>query len=352
MWSSLRQLLIDNHYNPDDIALIKRAYDIAAKAHEGQSRASGEPYISHPVAVASSLAAIKLDTPAIAAALLHDVCEDTSTCPDDIRGAFGEEIAFLVEGVSKVKKVRYREIQRAIEPLRNMFIATAKDPRVALIKLFDRLHNMQTLSFLKPEKQLRIAKETLELYAPIANRLGMGELKGQLEDLAFPFIYPKEYQWITKEHAIRAGTLERYLARLMPVVCKHLLKDRVPFLNIHSRVKHLYSLWQKLLLHDMNFEEIHDISAVRIIVPAIEDCYAALGIIHNHWRPLPSRIKDYVALPKPNGYQSIHTTVFCPRYTIVEFQIRTPEMHERAEFGIAAHWAYKEKKNDAYCRVN
>lgn len=342
MWQTLNQLLIDKQYTPNDIALIQRAYEVAAKAHDGQKRASGEAYISHPAAVATYLIAAKLDAPAIAAAMLHDVCEDTSVTLSEIRRDFGEEIAFLVEGVSKVKKIRYREIQRIAEPLRNMFIATAKDVRVILIKLFDRLHNMQTLSHLTPEKQTRIAKETLELYASIANRLGMGELKGQLEDLAFPFVYPKEYQWITKEHTIRAEKLEHYLQKLMPVVCKHLIKDHVPFINIHSRVKHLYSLWQKLLRNDMNFENIYDVSAVRIIVPAIEDCYAALGIIHNHWRPLPGRIKDYIAFPKPNGYQSLHTTVFCPRHHIVEFQIRTPEMHEHAEFGIAAHWAYKE----------
>lgn len=343
MWQTIHQLLTDNHYTPDDIALIQRAYEVAAKAHDGQKRASGEAYIIHPVAVATHLVAIKLDAPAIAAALLHDICKDTPACPEDIRSAFGEEIAFLVEGVSKIKKVRYREIQRFAEPLRNMFVATAKDVRVILIKLFDRLHNMQTLSYLAPTKQTRIAKETLELYAPIANRLGMGELKGELEDLAFPFIYPKEYQWLTKEHAIRAEKLERYLQKLIPAVCKHLIKDHVPFINIHSRVKHLYSLWQKLLRNEMNFENIYDISAVRVIVPAVEDCYAALGVIHHHWRPLPGRIKDYIALPKPNGYQSLHTTVFCPRHHIVEFQTRTPEMHEHAEFGIAAHWAYKEK---------
>lgn len=349
MWHTLHQLLIDYHYTPDEIALIQRAYDVAAKAHKNKKQASGEPYINHPAAVAVQLARMKLDTPAIAAALLHNVYEGTSTTPDEIRSAFGEEIAFLVEGVSKVKRVRYREIQRAAEPLRNMFIATAKDPRVLLIKLFDRFHNMQTLSRLIPAKQARIAKETLELYAPIANRLGIGELKGQLEDLAFPYVYPEEYRWLTKEHAIRTEKLEHYLKKLMPIVCKHLIKDHVPFINIHSRVKHLYSLWQKLARNDMNFETIYDISAIRLIVPAIEDCYAALGVIHNHWRPLPGRIKDYIALPKPNGYQSLHTTVFAPRHHIVEIQIRTPEMHEHAEFGIAAHWAYKETThNDHY----
>lgn len=346
MWPQLDQLLTDNHYTSGDRALIQRAYEVAFKAHEGQKRGvSGEAYISHSIAVATHLIAVKLDAPAIAAAILHNVCKGASVTLSEIRRDFGEEIAFLVEGVSKVKKVRYREIQRVAEPLRNMFVATAKDIRVILIKLFDRLHNMQTLSRLAPAKQTRIAKETIELYAPIANRLGMGELKGQLEDIAFPFVYPKEYQWLTNEHAIRAEKLEHYLQNLMPIVCKHLVKDHVPFINIHSRVKHLYSLWQKLLRNDMNFENIYDISAVRIIMPAIEDCYAALGVIHNHWRPLPGRIKDYIALPKPNGYQSLHTTVFCLHQHIVEFQIRTPEMHEHAEFGIAAHWAYKENAN-------
>ena len=342
MWSELNHLLSAHNYSLSDIALIQRARDVAAKAHDGQKRASGDPYINHPVAVATNLIAIKLDTPAIAAALLHDVGKNTFITSEKIRRDFGEEIAFLVEGVSNIKKIRYRETQRALEPLRNMFIATAKDARVILIQLYDRLHNMQTLSSLSPEKQKRAAKETLELYAPIADRLGMGELKGQLEDLAFPFVYPKEYRWLTKEHAMRAEKLKHYLQKLMPIVCKHLLKARVPFINAHARVKHLYSLWQKLPRYDMNFEGIYDITAVRIIVPAIEDCYAALGIIHHHWRPLPGRIKDYIALPKPNGYQSLHTTVFAPRHRMVEFQIRTPEMHEHAEFGIAAHWAYKE----------
>lgn len=348
MWSTLHQLLTDHHYTPDNIALIQRAYDCAAKAYEGKKHAAGEPYMDRPLAIARNLAMTNFDASAIAAAFLYDACEDAPLAPDTVRRAFNEEIAFLVEGISRVKKIRYRDTQRAMEPLRKMFVAIAKDMRVMLITLYDRLHTMQTLTHLASDTRAPIAKETLELYASIANRLGMGELKGQLEDLAFPYIYPEEYQWIAREHALRTKKLDQYLQKFIPTVCKHLLKDRVPFINIHSRVKHLYSFWQKLLRYEMNFDALHDTAAVRIIVPALEDCYTALGVIHHHWRPLLGKVKDYIALPKQNGYQSLHTTVFCPHHAIVEFQIRTPEMHERAEFGIAAHWAYKE---NAYANI-
>jgi GTP pyrophosphokinase len=343
MWSELYQLLLSHNYSSSDIAFIKRAFDFAARAHEQEKRASGEPYIIHPIAVAQSLIAFRLDAASVAAGLLHDTRENCVVSHQDIVAAFGEEVAFLVDALTNVKKIKYRDTQRLNEPLRNMFMATAKDTRVILIKLFDRLHNMQTLESVANEKQTRIAKETLELYAPIANRLGMGELKGQLEDLAFPFVHPEEYRWLTNERTLRVEKLEHYLHKLMPLIRKHLAKEHVPLLDLHSRVKHSYSLWRKLLRYEMDFDRIHDISAIRLMVPSIEDCYTVLGIIHHHWRPLPGRIKDYIAIPKPNGYQSLHTTVFCPHHQMVEFQIRTPEMHERAEFGIAAHWAYKEQ---------
>lgn len=348
MWQTLHQLLLDQRYSLDDITLIRRAFDAADQGHKNQKHASNEPYMARPLAIARNLAMINADPSAVAAALLHDACENASLAPDTVRHMFGEEIAFLVEKTLQVKKIRYRDVQRAIEPLRKMIVATAKDMRVMLITLYDRLHTMQTIAHCASDAQAHIAKETLELYAPIANRFGIGELKGQLEDLAFPYVYPEEYRWIAREHALRTKKLDQYLQKFIPTVCKHLLKDHVPFINIHSRVKHLYSFWQKLLRYDMNFDALYDTAAVRIIVPALEDCYTALGVIHHHWRPLPGRVKDYIALSKPNGYQSLHTTVFCPHHAIVEFQIRTPEMHERAEFGVAAHWTYKE---NAYATI-
>lgn len=333
MWQTLHQLLSNNQYAQHDIAFIKRAYDFAARAHNEEKG----------VAVACSLTHFRLDAATIAAGLLRDTRENCAVSHDEIAKTFGEEVAALVDALTDIKKIIYHDAQRLTEPLRNMLIATAKDMRVVLIALFDRLYDMQTLTHLAPEKPQRIAKETMELYAPIADRLGMGELRGDLEDLAFPFLHPDEHQWLTSERTLRVEKFERYLKKLMPLIRKHMAKESVPVLDLHSRVKHLYSLWRKLLRNEMDFERIYDISAVRMIVPSVEDCYTALGVIHKHWRPLPGRIKDYIALPKPNGYQSLHTTIFCPHHHIVEVQIRTPEMHEHAEFGIAAHWAYKER---------
>lgn len=329
--------------NPQSIDLFKRAYEFAYVAHQGQKRSSGEPYFDHCLATAQTLIDMKLDTDTIIAGLLHDVAEDTKYTLQDIAKNFGEEIAFLVEGVTKLGKIKYRGDQRKVENLRKMFLAMAKDVRVVLIKLADRLHNMNTLQSVPPEKQQRIALETLEIYAPLAHRLGMGEIKGQLEDLAFYYLHPKEYKWLIDNLSEEYQTRENYIDKIAPVIKQELNKENINPLRIDTRVKHYYSLYKKLLKCDMNFEKIHDLVAVRIVVNTIEECYGVLGVIHKLWRPLPGKIKDYIALPKPNGYQSLHTTVFCLDGKITEFQIRTAKMHDEAEFGITAHWLYTEK---------
>lgn len=331
-------------YNPSDLAIIERAFHFADKVHRGQKRKSGEPYIAHPLAAAIRLAELKLDPATIAAALLHDTAEDTGVSIEDIRREFGDDIAFLVDGVTKLGKLKYRGIERMAESLRKMFFAIAEDIRVVLIKLMDRLHNMETLAALPPEKQKRIALETLEIYAPLASRLGFGDLKAALEDLAFPYVYPEEHAMVMKLAQSEMSERANYIKRIQPLTEKYLRDESITILDMHSRAKHQYSLWQKLLKHDMDIEKIHDLIALRMIVPTIEDCYRALGIIHAHWKPFPGLIKDYIAMPKPNGYKSLHTTIFGPDGEIIEIQIRTPEMHEEAEHGIAAHWAYSEQK--------
>ncbi len=331
-------------YSKDAHALIRSAYDFAAKAHERQKRKSGEPYIIHPLSTALRLANMRLDASTIAAALLHDVCEDTACTATDLKKNFGEEIAFLVEGVTKLDKIKYRGTERSAESLRKMFLAVAEDVRIVLIKLVDRLHNMETLAHVAAEKQKRIALETLEIYAPLAYRLGIGELKGQLEDLAFPYVYPKEYEWLVGLIKNHSADRRRYMENLSPLVVGEFKRENIAFLNVHTRVKHLYSLYKKLLKYDMDLTKVYDLVALRVVVDTIEQCYAALGAIHKLWRPMPGLVKDYIALPKPNGYRSLHTTVFGPEGHTVECQIRTHEMHEEAENGIAAHWAYSETK--------
>ncbi len=331
----------------EELALVRRAYTFAAKAHAGQKRKSGDPYITHPLATALRIAELKLDDETIAASLLHDVCEDTPNTRDALKKQFGEEIAFLVEGVTKLDRLRYRGVERSAESLRKMFLAIAEDIRIVLIKLVDRLHNMHTLGFLPPEKQKRIALETLEIYAPLANRLGIGELRSQLEDLAFPYVYPKEHAWLMTALKDHFEDRKHYVERVKPVVAQNLQNAGIQFLGLDARAKHSYSLYKKLLRYDMDIEKVSDLIALRIIVPTIEDCYATLGIIHNLWTPLAEQMKDYIAVPKPNGYRSLHTTVVGPEEKMVEFQIRTPEMQTEAENGIAAHWAYTEKKGGA-----
>lgn len=330
--------------HPVDEVLLKRAYEFAKKAHAGQKRLSGEPYITHPLAIAEHLAQLGMDSNTIAASLLHDVCEDTDVSHTALRETFGDEISFLVEGVTKVNKLKYHGVNRTAENLRKMFLAIAEDIRVVIMKLVDRLHNMKTLQALPPEKQKRIAMETLEIYAPLSYRLGIGGLKGQLEDLAFPYVYPKEYEWLVKNMKTPFEERKKFIERLQPLLEAELRKENIPVIEVNARAKHLYSLYKKLKKYEMDLSKIFDLVALRIIVPSIEDCYAALGIVHKLWRPMPGLIKDYIALPKPNGYRSIHTTVFGPEGNNIELQIRTAAMHEEAEFGIAAHWAYSEKK--------
>ncbi len=325
-----------------DLTMVKLAYEFAADAHNGQVRKSGEPYIIHPLCTAITLAQMNMDPTIIIAGLLHDVPEDTAITIEDVEKNFGKEIANLIAGVTKLGKIKYRGIERYIENLRKMFVAMAEDIRVVIIKFADRLHNLHTLDHLAPKKQYRIALETLEIYAPIANRLGMGEMKGQLEDLSFKYIFPKEYAWTRGLVEERYEKKEAYINEVRATLEKELTAAGIKYQSVHGRLKRLYSLYLKLLKHDKNIEKINDLIALRVIVDDMTDCYAALGIIHKLWRPLPGRIKDYIAQPKPNGYQSLHTSVFCEQGQIVEFQIRDHQQHLNAEYGIAAHWSYDE----------
>lgn len=329
--------------NPEaDLDLIRLAYEFANEAHAQQKRKSGEPYIHHPLHTAYTLAMWGLDDITIAAGILHDVPEDTKKTLKDIEKEFGKEIHDLVEGVTKLGLLKYRGMRRYLENLRRMFVAMAKDIRVILIKFADRLHNIQTLSSLPINKQKRIALETLEIYAPIANRLGMGELKGQLEDAAFPHVLSKEHEWLLRLIKKRIADDRRCVKEMIDHLQITLDKSNIRLWSIHGRTKHFYSLYQKLLEHNKDLSKIHDLVAIRIVVNTIAECYTVLGLIHEEWRPLKGRIKDYIAIPKPNGYQSLHTTVWGIGGKIVELQIRTRKMHEEAEYGIAAHWHYKE----------
>jgi len=324
---------------------IKKAYDLAFNLHKGQKRKNGEPYFNHVTATAETIIGWGLDETSIIAALLHDVVEDTGHSLEDIKKEFGEEVAFLVDGVTKLGKIKYRGVERQVENLRKMMLALSQDLRVVIIKLADRLHNMKTLSALPPQKQKRIALETSEIYAPLAYRLGMQWISGELEDLAFPYVYPKEYRWLIENVKEKYEEREAYVEKAKPIIKKILEDAGVEVLKIDYRAKRYSSLYKKLLRWDMDIEKIHDLVALRIVVKNIENCYAALGIVHNNWPPLPNRIKDYIALPKPNGYRSLHTTVFFVDNKITEIQIRTQEMHDEAETGIAAHWAYELSKS-------
>lgn len=335
--------------NPEgeDEELIKRAFAFAQKAHEGQARASGEPYIIHPYNTALILAEFKADAETIASGLLHDTVEDTTISLEDIEKEFGEDIAFMVDGVTKLGKLKYRGAKRHTESLRRLFVAMAEDIRVIMIRLADRLHNVRTLEYLPPEKQKRIALETLEIYAPLANRLGVWRLKGMLEDASFPYAYPEEYKKVVAIRKTKGKETIKRLEKIYRALQKELTARGLENFEIDYRIKYLYSLYTKLLLKNMNIEEIYDISALRVIVRTIDECYQVLGIIHNLWRPIPGRLKDYIANPKPNGYQSIHTSIFTGDGSAVEIQIRTERMQHEAEYGIASHVAYDEigKKN-------
>jgi GTP pyrophosphokinase len=326
--------------------LITRAYEFAKKAHHGQKRNSGEDYIQHSLEIACILTKIGMRSKTVSAALLHDVPEDTKVTLEDITKNFGPEIAAMVDGVTKLGKIKLRGSHEEyfLENLRKMFLAMAADIRVVIIKLADRLHNMKTLEYLPPDKQQRIAQETMEIFAPIANRLGIGEIKGQLEDLSFKYLDPKNYQYVKDMETQQLQEKERYLDLAVSEIKKSLEKDGIRVIEIDGRAKHLYRLFKKLERYDMDINRIYDLLAVRVIVPTVADCYEALGIVHKKYRPLVGRIKDYISLPKPNGYQSIHTTIFGPEGKIMEVQIRTQKMHDESEFGIAAHWIYTEKE--------
>jgi len=331
-----------NRPSKEDMHLVTKAYTFAEKAHEGQKRYSGEPYFIHLVATAKNLAELQMDATTIAAGLLHDTIEDTGVTPETIEREFGPEILFLIEGVTKLGKLKYRGAQRHTESLRKLFVAMAQDIRVLIIKLTDRLHNMQTLQHVPALKQKRIAMETLEIYAPLAYRLGMRKLNRELEDLAFPYIRPNEYKKTDQLLRERSKDTTEHLAKLLNQLKKAFAKEGVLAFRSDYRVKGIYSLYRKLVRKDMDIEKIYDISAIRIVVTNVADCYRVLGIVHNLWRPLIGRIKDYIAVPKPNGYQGIHTTVFTGDGSIIEVQIRTEEMHREAEYGIASHLGYKE----------
>ncbi len=326
----------------EDKDLIIRACEFSSRAHAGQLRKSGEPYYNHVFATGLNLAGLKMDPDTIAAGIMHDVLEDTQITEAEMKEAFGEHITKLVQGVTKLGKLRYSGMERHVESLRKFFIAMADDIRVVVIKLCDRLHNIQTLQYVDKEKQKRIALETIELHARLADRLGMGRLKAELEDAAFPYIYPDEYE---KTRDLFESLRPISDEQLEKVVEK--LNDELSIFDVHieridSRIKHLYSLWQKLKRYKMDQSKIHDVIALRIIVPNIPDCYQALGVIHGLYRPVPGRFKDYIAVPKPNGYRSLHTTIFSGDGNTLEIQIRTKDMHEEAEYGIASHLAYKE----------
>ena len=333
-------------YNPDvDMDLIEKAYVFSAKIHQGQVRLSGEPYLIHPLEVAGILADLKLDVATIATGLLHDTVEDTYTTLEEIDRLFGKEITSLVDGVTKISKITFGTYEeRQAENFRKMLIAMAKDIRVLLIKLADRLHNMQTLEYHSKEKQKKIAKETLDIYAPLANRLGIGWIKAELEDLSFRFLEPKIYNDLAKKVAKKNEDRKAYINEVNSIISKKLveynLKDR-----IEGRSKHLFSIYQKMKRQNIDFDQVFDLIAFRIVLDTVKECYEALGIIHSIWKPVPGRFKDYIAMPKANMYQSLHTIVIGPYGERVEIQIRTEEMHRISENGIASHWKYKEGRS-------
>jgi GTP pyrophosphokinase len=327
--------------NENDKALIKKAYLFASEAHKDHKRYSGEPYMVHLAEVGHKLAAMGMGPRTIAAGLLHDSIEDTAVTAEDIQQQFGDEVLFLVDGVTKLSSVRYYGSDRHNESLRKLFVATSQDIRVLIIKLVDRLHNMETLGHVPEKKQLRIARETLEIYVPVAHRLGMGKLRKELEDLAFPYVYPEEAKRVEAALKQRIGNAETTLEKERKVLQKRLADAGLTDFHTMYRVKGRYSLYHKLKRKEWDINAVYDLLAMRVIVSTLEQCYQALGIIHELWRPLPKRVKDYIAFPKPNGYQSIHTTVTTQNGVILEIQIRTKQMHQEAEFGVASHIFYK-----------
>ncbi len=332
---------VRNTHPKADLRLIERAYDVAAHYHRHQKRKSGDPYITHPLAVATILAELGMNTETLCAALLHDTVEDTPYTLDQLSAEFGEEIAALVDGVTKLDKVKYGEAAEA-ETVRKMVVAMSRDIRVLVIKLGDRLHNMRTLRYMPRHKQEKKARETLEVFAPLAHRLGMNTLKWELEDLAFATLYPKRFDEIARLVSERAPRRDVYLQEVIENVSTDLREARIKA-TVTGRPKHYYSIYQKMIARDVSFDDIYDLVGIRVLVDSVRDCYAALGSIHARWNPVPGRFKDYIAMPKFNMYQSLHTTVIGPEGKPVELQIRTWGMHRRAEYGVAAHWKYKEE---------
>jgi GTP pyrophosphokinase len=338
------QIILEERPNwtAEEISKIKKAISFATVKHSGQTRFDGTPYVNHVIHTGKNLAHLGMDTTTIIAGILHDVIEDTETTEEEVEHEFGSDVKFLVSGVSKLSKLRYQGIERHVESLRKFFVASASDIRVVIIKLADRLHNIQTLENVRPEKRIRIAKETLELHARLADRLGMGQLKAELEDLAFPFAYPEEYQKIKELSDEQTKNSQKNIDDVLKNIKDSLALENVNVIRIDSRIKHLYSLFLKLRRYGFDISKIHDIIALRVIVPDVAACYKALGVIHAEYKPLPGRMKDYIAVPKLNGYKSLHTTILTRDGNTAEIQIRTQEMHEEAEFGIASHLHYKE----------
>jgi GTP pyrophosphokinase len=333
----------ENHPG-EDTSVLELAFEFAEMAHAGQLRKNGELYIQHPLHTAYILAEIKADLATVTAGILHDVPEDTSHDLEEIKTLFGVEVHNLVKGVTKLGKIKYRGIERYRENLKRMFLAMTSDLRVIFIKFCDRLHNLRTLETLPPEKQKRIAQETLEIYAPIAGLLGISRLKWQMEDICFKYLYPEKFHEIEYKYEVeRKVERNRFFQKIKDILIPKMNEAEITY-DVEARFKHLYSIFLKMQEKDKQFDEIYDVFGLRVIVPTINDCYKVLGIIHTLWKPKPNRFKDYIAVPKPNGYRSLHTTIFGPDGTLAEFQIRTKEMHEESIYGLSAHWYYKSKK--------
>ena len=338
--------MIKQYHPSQDIRLIEKAYKIAYQAHEGQLRKSGEPYIIHPVCVCIILAELELDKETIVAGMLHDVVEDTVMTSEEIAEEFSDEVALLVDGVTKLTQINYvaDKVEVQAENLRKMFLAMAKDIRVILIKLADRLHNMRTLKYMRPEKQREKSRETMDIYAPIADRLGISKVKVELDDLSFMYLEPEMYKELTEKLALGKMQREEFINGIVEEVRSQIEKEGIEA-TIDGRAKHYFSIYKKMVTQNKSLEQIYDLFAIRIIVESERDCYTVLGVIHEIYKPIPGRFKDYIAMPKPNNYQSLHTTLIGPQGQPFEIQIRTYEMHRTAEYGIAAHWKYKENQS-------